>query len=105
MWVEADEKHDLLGRGRESHVFGLGGRKCNVVLQLAGPRDRATRHHRDEAGARAAVNTIKKGEILQDGEFGRDDAREIKVDVNCAREIAENAFSLFPMASCRGGHM
>ena len=99
------KEHDLLGRGRESHVFGFGGREGNAILLLASPRNMAAQHHRDEAGARAAVNPISERRILPEKELGRDIAREKKTKVHCVREVAENTCSLFPMASYRRRHV
>jgi hypothetical protein len=94
-----------LGRGGEGNVLGLGSRKCNVVLQLTGPRNRATPYHRNEVGTRATVNPITKGGVLPNKESGRDGAGKSKAKIHCAREIAKNTFCLFPITSSRRRHM
>jgi hypothetical protein len=63
---ELTEEHGFLRESNKGHVFGLGGRQGDTLLEFFAPRNGATRHHSDEAGARAAVNAIGKGGVLPD---------------------------------------
>ncbi len=82
--------------GSEGHVLGLGGRKSSTFLKFDAHGDRATGHHRDEAGARAAVDVVGKG-VLPNEKCCRDRYNKGEAVSLSAKDVAKNAFGLFPM--------
>ncbi len=73
-------------------------------MKFAAPRDKATGHHINEAGARAVVNAIGKGGVLPDEKLCRDRTGKGDVVLLSARDVTENAFGLLPMTRSRRGH-
>ena len=98
------EKHGLLRRRSKSHVFGLGCKESNVVLESTAPRDRTTRHHGDEAITGAAIDVIGEGRVLPYERLRRDKTGEGEAVVFGTGDVAEDALGLFPMTASRGAH-
>jgi hypothetical protein len=101
---ELAKEHIFLRGSNEGHVLSLGGRKSNTFLKFVAPGDKATGHHRDEAGARAAVDAVGKGGVLPNEKCCRDRCSEGEEVSLSARDVAKNAFGLFPMTRSRRGH-
>ncbi len=98
------KERDFLRGGSYSHLIGLGSGESDALLKLTAPGDRAAGHHRDEAGARAAVDTIVKGGVLRDKKFCRNRSDKGEAIFLGAIDITKNSFGLFPMTRSRRGH-
>ncbi len=94
------KKHSFLRGCSEGHVLGLGSREGNTFLEFTAPRNGATKHHIDEAGAGVVVNAVSEGGVLPDEGIKRDGAVEGEAVVSGSRDVAEDALGLFPMAAC-----
>jgi hypothetical protein len=72
---------------------------------LTTPRDRATKHNRFEASAKAAFYAVDKCRVLLDEKLGRDEAGKNKAIIPSTMYVAKNAFSLFPMKTSWRAHV
>jgi hypothetical protein len=101
---ELTEKHGFLRGSNKGHVLGLGGRKGDTLLESTAPRNEDTKNHSDEAGARVAVNAVGKGGVLPDEGLKRDGAVEGEAELSGSRDVAEDAFGLFPVTAGGRAH-